>query len=176
VLGFNGYVGAFCGGGPSYRAVFPELPDRAGSCAQNGVLGSAVGVLGTLQAHMVLALLLRTTPSVLSQLVSVDLKQLRFGNMRFDKAEEPDSALRFIDRSELTARDFVIDVRSPAEIAATPLATQLQATTEVLTAHMAEIPRDRRVVLCCQSGVRAWRAARLLESQGFNDMAVVALA
>ena len=31
---------------PSYRAVFPELPRAAGSCAASGVLGTAVGVLG----------------------------------------------------------------------------------------------------------------------------------
>jgi molybdopterin/thiamine biosynthesis adenylyltransferase len=51
VLGLSGYVGAFCGGAPSYRAVFPEMPRAAGSCAEAGVLGTAVGVMGTLQAH-----------------------------------------------------------------------------------------------------------------------------
>jgi molybdopterin/thiamine biosynthesis adenylyltransferase len=175
VLGFNGYVGAFCGGGPSYRAVFPELPQRAGTCAQNGVLGSAVGVIGTLQAQLVLSLILRSTPTVLGQLVSVDLKRLRFGNLRFDHAEEPDTALRFVDCSQLTAQDFLIDVRSEAEIAAAPLATSWQVSTETLTTQLNDIPRNRRVVLCCHSGVRAWRAARILENQGFSDLALVAL-
>jgi molybdopterin/thiamine biosynthesis adenylyltransferase len=71
VLGLSGYVGAFCGGAPSYRAVFPEMPRQAGSCAQSGVLGTAVGVMGTLQAHTVLALLLDLKPSILGQLVTV---------------------------------------------------------------------------------------------------------
>jgi len=57
VLGLSGYIGAFCGGAPSYRAVFPDVPSQAGSCAQSGVLGTAVGVMGTLQAHIVLALI-----------------------------------------------------------------------------------------------------------------------
>src|ERR1700724_2260278 len=59
VLGLSGYVGAFCGGAPSYRAVFPEMPRAAGSCAEAGVLGTAVGVMGTLQAHLALAVLLK---------------------------------------------------------------------------------------------------------------------
>ena len=63
VLGLSGYVGAFCGGAPSYRAVFPEMPRQAGSCATAGVLGTAVGVMGTLQAQMVLSFFSASTPS-----------------------------------------------------------------------------------------------------------------
>ena len=62
VLRLSGYVGAFCGGAPSYRAVFPEMPRQAGSCATAGVLGTAVGVMGVLQAQMVLAVLLQLQP------------------------------------------------------------------------------------------------------------------
>src|SRR6185437_15986105 len=62
VLGLSGYVGAFCGGAPSYRAVFPDMPRQAGSCATAGVLGTAVGVMGTLQAHMVLSSVLDLKP------------------------------------------------------------------------------------------------------------------
>ncbi len=33
VIGMTGYAGVFCGGGPSYRAVFPEVSVDGGTCA-----------------------------------------------------------------------------------------------------------------------------------------------
>ncbi|MDE2263144.1 MAG: HesA/MoeB/ThiF family protein, partial [Gammaproteobacteria bacterium] len=96
VLGLSGYAGAFCGGAPSYRAVFPEMPRQAGSCAQSGVLGTAVGVIGTLQAHLTLAILLDLTPTALGRLVTVDFRTLRFSGFSFASAPEPSGpALRF---------------------------------------------------------------------------------
>src|SRR5215469_4520771 len=101
VLGLAGYVGAFCGGAPSYRAVFPEMPRQAGSCAESGVLGTAVGVMGTLQAHLALALLLEWQPSALGQLISVDFRSLHVGGFSFRNAPEPEgSALAFIAPTE----------------------------------------------------------------------------
>ena len=105
VLGLSGYVGAFCGGAPSYRAVFPEMPRQAGSCSTAGVLGTAVGVMGTLQAHMTLALLLDLQPGVLGQLVTVDFKTLRFGGFSFAGASEPaGAAIPFIATDQVAGK------------------------------------------------------------------------
>ena len=49
VLGLVGYVGAFCAGAPSDRAVFPQMPRAAGSCAQSGVRASLSGSWGMLE-------------------------------------------------------------------------------------------------------------------------------
>ncbi|GMM49704.1 Uba4 protein [Starmerella bacillaris] len=50
--------------GPCYRCLFPRppAPELSTKCAESGVLGSVVGVLGTLQASQVLKLLLNNCP------------------------------------------------------------------------------------------------------------------
>lgn len=176
VLGLSGYVGAFCGGAPSYRAVFPEMPRQGGSCLDAGVLGTAVGVMGTLQAHMALALLLALRPSVLGRLISIDFRTLRTGGFSFAAAREPERAsLAFIAPSQVSGDDVVVDLRSLEEAPVSPFATAVRIGVEALEKGEMRFPAEPRVVLCCRTGVRAWRAARALESQGHANLALIAL-
>jgi molybdopterin/thiamine biosynthesis adenylyltransferase/rhodanese-related sulfurtransferase len=177
VLGLSGYAGAFCGGAPSYRAVFPEMPRQAGSCAQSGVLGTAVGVLGTLQAHMTLAILLGLTPAVLGQLIRVDFRTLRFSGFSFARAPEPrEPTLRFIAPEQVSDSDVVVDLRSLAEAPVSPFPEALRIGVEELE-RAGGLPEARasRVVLCCRSGVRAWRAGEALRRAGHLNLALIAL-
>lgn len=177
VLGLSGYAGAFCGGAPSYRAVFPEMPQQVGTCAQDGVLGTAVGVIGALQSHMTLATILDLQPSVAGQLICVDFHGLRFGGFRFTGAPEPaaESKLCFIAPMEVGASDVVVDLRTSAEISARPFTSTLRTTVDTIADVQSELPSTGRLVLCCRSGVRAWRAARVLQKHGYKNLALVAL-
>ena len=176
VLGLSGYVGAFCGTAPSYRAVFPEMPAQAGSCAQSGVLGTAVGVMGTLQAHMVLALLLRLEPSVQGEMRTVDFRTLRCGGFSFVGAPEPPgTVLSFISPADVSARDVVIDLRALTEAPVSPFTTALRISVEQVEGEAVQLPHGERIVLCCRTGVRAWRAARALAARGYERLALVAL-
>ena len=178
VLGLMGYAGSFCGRAPSYRAVFPEMPRQAaGSCAQSGVLGTAVGVIGTLQAHMVLALLLDLQPTVLGQLVTVDFRTLRFGGFSFAAAQEPsDSIVPFISTLQVVDTDVVIDLRSMTEAPVSPFPAALRIDIDTFETTGLPLPRGSRIVLCCRTGVRAWRAARALRARGHENVALIALA
>jgi molybdopterin/thiamine biosynthesis adenylyltransferase/rhodanese-related sulfurtransferase len=177
VLALSGYVGAFCGGGASYRAVFPDMPSRAGTCAESGVLGTAVGVVGTLQAQLTLSCILDLQPSPLGRLVSMDFRSLRFGGFDFTGAREPDerAALGFISESQVSATDVVVDLRTTAEIAARPFTSTRHTVVDEIGSIRPALSRSHRVVLCCRSGARAWRAARILQSQGYENLALLAL-
>jgi molybdopterin/thiamine biosynthesis adenylyltransferase/rhodanese-related sulfurtransferase len=176
VLGLTGYVGAFCESAPSYRAVFPEMPRQAGSCATAGVLGTAVGVMGTLQAHMVLSLLLDLEPGVLGQLVTVDFSTMRFGGFSFAGAGEPTgAAIPFIAADQVDNTDLVIDLRTLTEAPVSPIAAALRIEVDAVEGSAGErLPRAPRVVLCCRTGVRAWRAARALQRRGHTNVALIA--
>lgn len=174
VLGFSGYAGAFCAGAPSYRAVFPEMPRQAGSCSQSGVLGTAVGTMGLLEAHMALGLLLGIEPSPLGRLVTVEFKTLRFGGFSFERAQEPQAVIPFIAPEDVAGADIVVDLRGLDEAPVSPIAGALRLQVDEVERSPEQIPSGPRVVLCCRTGVRAWRAARALQQRGISHLALIA--
>jgi rhodanese-related sulfurtransferase len=175
VLGLSGYLGSFCGGAPSYRAIFPEMPRQAGSCAASGVLGTAVGVMGTLQAHSVLALVLGWEPSPLGRLITIDFRTLRTGGFSFRSAREPDRPLlQFIGPGQVSSEDIVVDLRGITEAPMSPFASALRISADDIEHRPDRFPLESRVVLCCRTGVRAWRAARVLQQRGHRHLALIA--
>lgn len=69
---------------PTYRCVFPEAPPAGlvPNCSEVGVLGSVVGVVGTLQATEVLKELTGTGESLAGRLLLYDAKEPRFEIVR----------------------------------------------------------------------------------------------
>ncbi len=169
-LGLAGYVGGFCGGAPSLRALFPDPPDSGQTCATAGVLGPVVGMLGCIQAQMALRLLLGLTPSPLGEFIRFD--NGRFTQFRFDTAPEAPGP-RFVAREEIRDSDLVIDLRPQNEAPrkATPDALRIPGYGPT-----GPLPKTgQRVVLACRSGLRSWRAADALSRRWNGEITLLAL-
>ncbi|OIQ44979.1 MAG: thiamine biosynthesis protein ThiF [Roseobacter sp. MedPE-SW] len=173
VLAQRGYVGGFCGVAPSLRALFPELPESAASCASSGVMGPMVGIIGALQAQMALKTLLHHSPSPLGRLMQVEMADLTMSSFDFRGADEPENPLRFTSADLIAPQVQVIDLRPPEEAPQPATAAARRIPPEALA--RANLDPDRATVLCCRSGVRAWRAARALQEQGFHHLEILAV-
>jgi molybdopterin-synthase adenylyltransferase len=78
---------------PSYRCLFPEAPPAGtvANCAEVGVLGSVVGVIGTLQATEVIKEITGFGTSLAGRLLLYDAKDTRFESVRV--GWDPDNPL-----------------------------------------------------------------------------------
>lgn len=169
-LALSGYVAGCCGGAPSLRALFPDLPERGATCATAGVMGPVVAAIGAVQAQMAQSVVLGLEPSPLGQLVSLDARRWRMGGFRFDTAPEPDRPLPFIARGQIMPQDLLIDLRTEAA----PFCAQARHIPPKEITSLIP-PAGSRVVLACATGLRAHNAGQILQSCWPGDIALLAL-
>ena len=63
---------------------------------------------------------------------------------------------------------FLLDVRNPPELAVESVPGALNIPLPQLRGRLAELPRDREILVICRSAVRAYYATRILLQNGFT--------
>lgn len=195
VMGVVGYVGVYCYGTtatannirlPSLRAVFPNPPEVGQDCNSIGVIGTASGMMGTLQAQEVMKVILGDSNQLAGRLLSIDLWTYRQSIMDFSNAPEPINKAIIISANQIDESDFIIDVRSHQEVMHQPKILKTKASKNRQVHHypmednvvnnimqtVNDLAINRRLVLTCQSGQRALNVADKLIEAGLNHVAV----
>ena len=198
VFRFEGQASVFAmPGGPCYRCLHPEPPPPGliPSCAEAGVLGVLPGVIGTIQATEAIKIVTGMGELLVGRLLLYDALRLRFREIalardpdcpvcgdrpairqlvEYDRACEP--AFEEIDMTAAELHQWratnhphvLVDVREPAEHAAGAIDGAVLIPLRQLMARAEQLPKDRPVVVYCQSGGRSARAVAALRSQGFD--------
>ena len=65
---------------------------------------------------------------------------------------------------------FVLDVRAPEEFVTGHVPGAVNIPYDQVAARLAEVPKDKDVVLYCRSGRRAGMAAEVLAAQGYTRL------
>jgi adenylyltransferase/sulfurtransferase len=189
VFRFDGQVSVFATkDGPCYRCLYPEPPPPGlvPSCAEGGVLGILPGVIGTLQATEAIKLIAGVGETLAGRLLLFDALRATFRVMQVRKrCDEHAKITRLIDYEELcnpvqstditpaelaaqlsaNADVVLIDVREPYEWNAGHIGSATHIPLAQVPQRLAEIPKDREVVMICRSGGRSAHAQQHLIGQ-----------
>lgn len=170
------------------RCLWPQATEDGvvGNCAEAGVLGPVPGALGTLQALLILKILLNLPGQLegeLRLLNFMDFSQLTLQARRRVECQAPHCAFvqapaRAVDDDDLvislptlTAAGHrgleVIDIRDDEEVALRPSGARHIAMAHLL-AVTSPLAAEGRYLLLCATGKRSLASARALKARGYS--------
>ncbi|MHB8772947.1 MAG: FAD-dependent oxidoreductase [Syntrophales bacterium] len=74
------------------------------------------------------------------------------------------------DQTAALENPLIVDVRTPKEFEAISIPGSLHIPREQLRERIAELPKDRHLVVVCRTGVRSYAACRVLAQSGFERL------
>ena len=177
----------------------PPPPGLAPSCAEAGVLGIVCACIASIMGTEAIKLITGIGEPILGRLLIFDALAMTFQTVRIRKDPAAPRITELVDYdsfcgvpaadaatertdSSLTPRELralmdsgadlaLIDVRERAEWDIVRIEGARLVPTSSITAGegLAELPRDRMLVLYCKSGVRSAQALAAVKSAGFTD-------
>jgi molybdopterin/thiamine biosynthesis adenylyltransferase/rhodanese-related sulfurtransferase len=193
IFKFDGQISVFnYQSGPTYRCLFPEPPAVMPNCSQVGVMGVLPGIIGAYQANETLKIILGIGDVLQGKLLTIDTLHNVHYLISFKKDEGNDK-VKVLDDYSIYENDscpitmvetisvdelaeqiddvFLLDVREEYEYEICHLANSLLLPLAELKNGVAEIPRDKKVVVYCHHGSRSEDAVTLLSSEyGFKNL------
>lgn len=200
ILRFGGQIGLFAGylvDKPCYRCLFPNLPKDAYDCNQAGVLGTASGMAGMLQAHIALCYLLDLGTYELGDIFIMELDNLRLEKVRLSKnkscetcknsnhstmsnLESHQTMIDILPIEEIAKKDaIIVDVREPNEVESDPLEHELitrpplQIPLTQIPMKISQLPTHKPLAFICAGNIRSHNAAEYVAARGYENVFVL---
>lgn len=177
--------------GPCYRCLHPTPPAVAPSCAEEGVLGTVPGIVGTWQAHEALKLLLGAGEPLVGRMTLLDGRTGETRTISLKKRKDCKCCVASLPRTDAAAcptpwatpkteaitfqefearrgEIFLLDVREPWEAEEFSLPGSTLIPLGQLESRIEELPRGRTIACLCAVGARSAHAAAFLRAHGYD--------
>jgi len=180
-------------GGPCYSCVYPESNVTPLACAEAGVLGTVPGLLGILQAQLILSSVLGRSKT---QFTMVDLNSFSMRTMELDRNPDcpvcgqkeksaarkaltpklvPEALMDSITPRELKVllaeageAPLLLDVRERYETEISRIEGSLLIPVSEFVERLSELEPERFMVVYCKVGIRSAQVVEYLRNKGFK--------
>lgn len=190
LLRFEGQIASFDGlGGPCYRCLYRELP-TAPNCAEAGVLGPLVGIMGSYQALEAIKILAGFHEHRFGELLKFESLKNRWTKIQIEpdlecaschgqKKERHHTPMTSTKDIQLSAKEVatlvetgqveLLDVREPSERAIAQIGGHFIPLGEI-TQRYQELDPNKALVVYCHHGVRSLQAVGFLRQMGYEKV------
>ncbi len=181
IFKFEGHVSVFnFQDGPDYRDVFPESPpaDEVPNCAQIGVLGILPGIIGAYMANEAIKIICDIGETLSGKLMTMNALDNTTSIFKVGQHQKKVEALDIIPiptipheitmdqlntlLSESPDEIYLIDVREMYEFEDYNIGG-INIPLYELKDRIEELPTDKKLIFCCQTGQRSKMAIHLLQ-------------
>lgn len=182
IFKFEGHVSVFnYHDGPDYRDVFPEAPpsDEVPNCAGIGVLGVLPGIIGTYMANEAIKIICGIGETLSGKLMTINALDNSTSIFKIGKQQRHTQFTNIITMPatptyELTMNElntllnesandiYLVDVRETYEFEDYNIGG-INIPLYELKNHIEELPKEKKLIFCCQTGQRSKMAIQLLK-------------
>ena len=181
IFKFEGHISVFnYQDGPDYREVFPEAPPagEVPNCAEIGVLGILPGIIGTYMANEAIKIICDIGETLSGKLMTMNALDNTTNIFKVGKQQKKVNALDIIPiptipheitmdqlntwLTESADEIYLIDVRETYEFEDYNIGG-INVPFYELKDRIEELPADKKLIFCCQTGQRSKMAIQLLK-------------